>query len=149
MANCKLLHENVFAYVEKDLPSALLQHLDAHVNECSKCAALVAELKSTMVLMEEQKSVEPRPFAETRILQGIESMLEKRHKSASSVFARVLQPTIICVGVAAALAIGFFIGSDFAGTTSQYSQNDEMTKSVRTDLNVPEFMTDDIIYFTE
>ena len=149
MANCKLLHENVFAYVEKDLPSALLQQLDAHVNECSKCAALVAELKSTMVFMEEQKSVEPRPFAETRILQGIESRLEKRHKSASSVFARVLQPTIISVGVAAALAIGFFIGSDFAGTTSQYSQNDEMTESVRTDLNVPEFMTDDIIYFTE
>jgi len=149
MANCKLLHENVFAYVEKDLPSALLQQLDAHIHECTKCAALVAEFKSTMALMEEQKSVEPRPFAETRIMQGIESRLEKRQKSASSVFGRILQPALISAGVAAALAIGFFIGSDFAGTTSQYSQNEEMTESVRSDLNVPEFMTDDIIYFTE
>jgi len=149
MANCKLLHENVFAYVEKDLPPAVLLKLDAHVHECTKCAALVAEFKSVMVLMEEQKSVEPRPFAETRIIQGIESRLEKRQKSASSVFGRILQHALISAGVAAALTIGFFIGSDFAGTTSQYSQNEEMTESVRSDLNVPEFMTDDIIYFTE
>jgi anti-sigma factor RsiW len=149
MANCKLLHENVFAYVEKDLPSALLQQLDAHIHECTKCAALVAEFKSAMALMEEQKFIEPRPFAETRILQGIESRLEKQQKTASSVFGRILQPALISAGVAAALAIGFFIGSDFAGTTSQNSLNEEMTESVRTDLNVPEFMTDDIIYFTE
>jgi len=149
MENCKLLHENVFAYVEKDLPPVLLQQLDKHVAECAECAAMVADFKSVLILLEEQKSNEPRPFAETRIMQGIESRLEKRQKSASSVFGRILQPALISAGVAAALTIGFFIGSDFAGTTSQYSQNEEMTESVRSDLNVPEFMTDDIIYFTE
>ena len=149
MENCKLLHENVFAYVEKDLPPALLLQLDAHMHECTKCAALVAEFKSAMVLMEEQKSVEPRPFAETRLLQGIETRLEKRQKYTTPVFVRILQPAMVSIGVAVALTIGFFIGSDFAVSHSQYSQNEEMTESVRTDLNVPEFMTDDIIYFTE
>jgi hypothetical protein len=53
------------------------------------------------------------------------------------------------VGVATALAIGFFIGSDFAGTHSQYSKNNTTTEAIRTDLNVPEFMTDDLFHFTE
>lgn len=149
MANCKLLHENVFAYVEKDLPAVLLQLLDKHVAECAECAAIVTEFKSVLILMEEQKSIEPRPFAETRILQGIESRLEKQQNSPLPVFRRILQPALISVGVATALAIGFFIGSDFATVNTQYSQSEEMTESVRTDLNIPEFMTDDIIYFTE
>jgi len=149
METCKLLHENVFAYVEKDLPPVLQQQFDKHVAECTECAAMVAEFKSVMILMEEQKSIEPRPFAETRILQGIESRLEKRQSSPLPVFVRILQPALISVGVVVALSIGFFIGTDFANSHSQYSQNEEMTESVRSDLNVPEFMTDDIIYFTE
>ncbi|MDO9255077.1 MAG: zf-HC2 domain-containing protein [Bacteroidales bacterium] len=149
METCKLLHENVFAYVEKDLPPVMLQQFDKHVAECAECAAMVADFKSVLILMEEQKSIEPRPFAETRILQGIESRLEKRQSSSFPVFGRILQPALISVGVATALSIGFFIGSDFANVNSQYSQNEEITESVRSDLNVPEFMTDDIIYFTE
>jgi len=149
MANCKLLHENLFAYAEKTLPPALMLQLDTHVNECSKCATLLAEFNSVMAIMEDQKSMEPRPFAETRILQGIESRMEKRQKSASPVFVKILQPALISVGVLIALSIGFLIGSDFADTHAQYSQNEEMIEAVRSDLNVPDFMTDDIFYFTE
>ena len=82
-------------------------------------------------------------------MQGIESRLEKRRKSAGSVIGRILKPAILSIGLAASLASGFFIGSDFADTHSQYTQNDEMIEAVRTDLNVPEFMTDDLFYFTE
>ena len=102
-----------------------------------------------LALMEEQKSIEPRPFAETRLMQEIESKLEKRQKSASSVFERILQPALIIAGIATALAIGFIIGSDFATAHSLYTQNDQMIEAVRTDLNVPEFMTDDLFHFTE
>ena len=149
MKHCELLQKDLFAYLEQELPPERIQHLDHHISECAECNRVLSEFRSMLALMEEQKSIEPRPFAETRIMQGIESRLEKRQKSASSVFGRILQPALISAGVVAALAIGFFIGSDFAGTSSQYSQNEEMTESVRTDLNVPEFMTDDIIYFTE
>jgi hypothetical protein len=149
MTNCSLLHENLFAYAEKTLPPPLLQQLDKHISECAECYSIVGEFGEVLALIEEQKSIEPRPFAETRIMQGIESRLEKRQKSAGSVFGRILQPALLSVGVAAALAIGFFIGSDFADTHSQYTQNDEMIEAVRTDLNVPEFMTDDLFHFTE
>ncbi len=147
MENCKLLHENVFAYVENELPHALTKQLDAHVNNCAECAALVAEFKSVMVLMEEQKAIEPKPFAETRIMQGIQSRLENKQKS--SAITRILQPAFMSMGIIAAIAIGFLIGSDYANTNMQYSQNEEMTETVRSDLNVPDFMTDDIFYFSE
>jgi anti-sigma factor RsiW len=149
MTNCKVVHENLFAYAENDLPPAMMQLVDKHVSECADCNKTVAEFRSTLAFMEEQKSLEPRPFAETRIMQRIESRLEERQKSASSVFGRTLQPALISAGVAAALAIGFFIGSDFAGSHSQITQNDEMIESVRSDLVVPEFMTDDLFHFTE
>jgi len=149
MENCKLLHENVYAYVEKDLPPILMQQLDTHVNACADCATLVGEFKSVLGLMEGQKSIDPKPFAETRIMQAIESRLEKKQTSYSPVLVRILQPAFVSIGLIAAVAIGFVIGSDFADVNLQYSQNEEMTEAVRSDLNVPEFMTDDIFYFSE
>jgi len=149
MKHCELLQKDLFGYVEKELPASLLQQLDHHISECSDCNRIVAEFRSVLALMEEQKYIEPRPFAETRILQGIESRLEKRQKSADSVYGRIFQPALISVGIVTAVAIGFLIGSDFADTHSQYTQNDKMIEAVRTDLNVPEFMTDDLFHFTE
>ena len=149
MTHCKLLQENLFAYTEKELPSALMEQLDQHVSDCAECAGLVSEFKNVMALIDEQKSAEPRPYAETRILQGIESRLEKRQKSPAPVFTRILQPVLLSAGVLAALAIGYLIGSDMSNTHLQYSQNTEMTEAVITDLNMPDFMTDDIFHFTE
>ena len=149
MQHCELLQKDLFAYLEQELPPDRIQHLDHHISECAECNRVLAEFRSMLALMEEQKSIEPRPFAETRIMQGIESRLEKRQKSAGSFFGKILQPALISLGVAAALAIGYFIGYDFAGTHSQYTQNDQIIEAVRTDLNVPEFMTDDLFHFTE
>jgi len=149
MKHCELLQKDLFAYVEQELSPDRIQHLDHHISECAECNRILAEFRSMLALMEEQKSIEPRPFAETRIMQGIESRLEKRQKLDGSVFGKILHPALISLGVAAALAIGFFIGSDFADKHSQYTQNDEMIEAVRTDLNVPEFMTDDLFHFTE
>jgi anti-sigma factor RsiW len=149
MKHCELLQKDLFAYVERDLPPDRIQHLDQHTSECAECNRILAEFRSVLAMMEDQKSIEPRPFAETRIMQGIVSRLENRQKTARPVLGRILQPSLITAGVTAALAIGFFIGSDFAGTHSQQNKNDEMLESVRSDLNVPEFMTDELFYFSE
>lgn len=149
MKHCEILNEDLFAYIGKELPPVLIQQMDKHISECTECARIVAEFKAVMALMEEQKFVEPLPFAETRIIQGIENSLAQRQKSASPVFARFLQPVLLSAGVLTAVAIGFFIGSNVAHTHSQFSENDEMIEAVRSDLNVPEYMTDDLFHFTE
>ncbi len=149
MTNCREVHENLFAYAEKKLPTALKLQLDKHIGECPECNRIVAYFNIALAQMEEQKSIEPRPFADTRIMQGIELQLEERQKTASSVFGRILQPALLSAGVAISLAIGFFIGSNFADTQSQLAQSDEHIEAVRSDLNAPEFMTDDLFHFTE
>ncbi len=149
MKHCELMQKDLFAYVENKLSPVRIQHLDQHISECAECNRILAEFRSVLALMDEQKSIEPRPFAETRILQGIESRLENRQKSVNPFFARILQPALISFGVATALAIGFFIGTGSSDMHSQFIQNNEMIESVRSDLNVPEFMTDDLFILTE
>ena len=149
MNHCETLHNNLFDYVDKKMPSSLMLQLDMHVSECAECKRIVAGFRDMSVLMEEQKHIEPLPFAETRILQAVELRMEKGETTYSPVFLGVLKPAAISFGVAASLAVGFFIGSGFAGTHPAYSQNEETIEAVRSDLNVPEFMTDDLFYFTE
>lgn len=149
MKHCELLQKDIFAYMERELPPDRIQHLDQHTSECAECNRILAEFRRVMELMEDQKSIEPRPFAETRLMQGIESRLENRPKTAIAVFGRILQPALLAAGVTVSVATGFFIGSGFAGTHTKYNQNDEMNEAVRADLNVPEFMTDEIFYFSE
>ncbi len=148
MKHCEILHNDLFEYVDKKMPPSLVMQLDKHISECDECKRIVAEFRSVLSLIEEQKSIEPRPFAETRILQAVESRMEKRQKSYSPVVV-VLQPAFISLGAAAALLLGFMVGSDFAETHTAINQNNEMIEAVRSDLNVPEFMTDDIFHFTE
>ena len=149
MKHCELLQKDLFAYAEQELQPDRIRHLEHHISDCTECNRILTEFRSMLALMEEQKSIELRPFAETRIMQGIESRMEKRKKLPVFAFGWLLQPALISAGVAAALVIGFFIGSGSADKHSQNTQNDEMIEAVRTDLNVPEFMTDDLFYFTE
>ncbi|MFZ4547845.1 MAG: anti-sigma factor family protein [Bacteroidales bacterium] len=148
MKHCEILHKDLFDYVEKQMPPVLIRQLDKHISECDECNRIVAEFRGIVALIEEQKYIEPRPFAETRILQAVESRMGKSHNSYSPKF-RILQPAAISFGVAAALVVGFMIGSDFAETHSVINENNEIIDEVRSDLNVPEFMSDDIFQFTE
>lgn len=149
MKHCELLQKDLFAYIEQELSPDKIQHLDHHISECTECNQILEEFRSMSVLMEEQKSIAPRPYAETRLMQGIEYKLEKRHQSAVSIFGRVLQPALLTLSVASALVIGYFIGFNFADSHSSYTQNENKIEAVRTDLNVPEFTTDELIHFTE
>lgn len=149
MKHCELLAKDLFAYAQKELPPDRIQHLDQHISECVDCRRVLDEFESMLALIEEQKAMEPRPFAETRIVQGIESRIEKRHKPGNFVYGHILRPALIGAGALAAIATGFFIGSGFAVTHTQNNQNEKMIQAVRTELNVPEFMNDDLFHLTE
>lgn len=149
MENCKILKKNLFAYMEKELPTETMQLLDTHVRDCSSCAAIVNEFAATMTIIETQKSIEPRPFAETRILQGIHSKLEARRHASGRPATGLLKPVVVSLGMAAALAIGYFVGNDAASAKAQNSRVKESVEACRSDLNVPEFLDDDVFYFTE
>ncbi len=147
MKTCNLVNENLFAYTEGKLPDATRNLFDKHITECPECAGVLMEFRSVMNGFEDQKNIEVRPFAETRLLQGIESKLETRQAKKTPSFHRILQPAIISAGLAAAIAIGLFIG--YEGVNIRQEQNRQKTESVRTDLNIPDMMYEESFTFTE
>lgn len=147
MNSCQIVHENLFAYTEGSLPDAIKGQFDAHISGCTECANVLSGFYSLLNTIDDQKSIEPRPFAETRILQGIESRLEASRRSRIPVFNKVLQPAIISIGIAAAIAIGLFIG--YEGANVRHELNRQKTESVRTDLNLPDMIYEESYTFTE
>jgi hypothetical protein len=147
MTNCRLLHENLYAYAENGLDPLLMEQLYKHIAGCQECASLVNKFNNVLNEIAVQATVEPRPYAETRIMQRIESEWEKREKPYYLRLRVILQPAAISLGVLVALAIGLLIGTEGANRRSNY--NNEMIQAVRTDLSIPEFMNDNPISFTE
>lgn len=147
MNSCQIVHENLFAYSEGNLSQALKSQFDSHISGCAECAAVFSGFKSLMNTIQDQKNIEPRPFAETRILQGIELKLDVKHSSRFPVFAKVLQPAMISVGLIAAIVIGLFIG--YEGVSVADGVNSQEIEAVRSDLNVPDMNYDESFTLTE
>lgn len=147
MNGCKIVHENLFAYTEGNLSDTIQSQFDAHVSDCAQCAALLSGFKSVINTIEDQKNIEPRPFAETRILHGIEQKLEAKHESQFMVFTKVLQPAIFSIGLVAAILIGLFIG--YQGVNVSNAAKEREAASVRSELNVPDIIYDESFTLTE
>ncbi len=147
MNNCNLVHGNLFAYTEGDLPDATRELFDTHIAECAECAGVLLQFKSAMNLIDDQKKVGIKPFAETRILQGIETKLEKRNSINIPIYRRVLQPALISFGLVISVSVGILIG--YEGVKSvQYREMLE-TESVRADLNMPDMIYEEPFNFTD
>lgn len=147
MNNCSLVHGNLFAYTEGDLPDATKEMFDRHIAECAECAEVFLQFKSAMNLIDDQKKVEIQPFAETRILQGIETKLEKLGTINIPVYRRILQPAIISFGLVISIATGLLIG--YEGVKSVQNREMQETESVRADLNMPDMIYEEPFNFTD
>jgi predicted anti-sigma-YlaC factor YlaD len=146
--DCGVLRENLFAYRENALPASLTEQLDKHVAHCNTCSMLVKQFDDVLVSVEDQAKTEPRPYAETRLQQRIENYLENSRKPLFSFSpSALLQPAIISLGLMLALAIGILIGSEKAGRNISLSNISD--QEIRSDLNIPEFTSDNLIDFTE
>ena len=147
MKSCHILHENLFAYTEGHLSPSTAEMLDKHIAGCSECALVLTEFKSAMNVIEQEKNIDVRLFAETRILQGIESKLENRRPQYNTSLKRLLQSAIISFGFVTAITIGLFIG--YEGVNTRQELNRQNTESVRTDLNIPDMIYEESFTFTE
>jgi len=147
MSTCSFIRENLFTFTEGKLPDASKALFEKHITECPECSGILSEFRSVLSVIEDQKNIEPLPFAETRILQGIESKLRARQTLGITIFKRLLQPAIISAGLATAIAIGLFIG--YEGANAGQELNWQKTESVRTDLNIPDLIYEESLIFTE
>jgi len=141
--DCQYFRNNILAFTEKDLPSTVLTEMDLHLRGCSECSLLFAEFSHLEKYIEEEKTIEPRPFAETRIWEGINSRLNEQRITPLNWLVKNLQPAFISIVVICAIAIGIFIGIKGERQYTSSQPTDEQIESMRSDLNVPDFMDEE------
>lgn len=140
--DCHYFRENIMAFAEAELPAPIMQEMNLHASGCKECRLLYEEFSQVARYIDEEKSIQTRPFAETRIMAGIQSRLDVNRISSVNRVLR-LQPTLISLLVLAALAIGILIGISEGHQYTSVQPTDEQIESMRSDLNVPVFMDED------
>ncbi len=144
---CSFIHANLFNYQDRLLPDREYKAFEEHLLTCRECATLVSEFASVEAIMEEKKSQEPNPFVATRILQRMETELERDPVKAKPLFQRVLQPVSFSLLLIVAVFIGFMLVKPLeAKLAGELRYRDfELMKS---GLTVPEITGEDEPFFT-
>ena len=108
---CKNLHKKLIFFLEGDLPAKEMEQIQIHLAECNTCAAFAEDMKTTLGILEIEKSPAVNPFFYTRLKAKLENRAsEELQIFRRPVFARVLQPVmfsiLLIVGVYSGIKIG-------------------------------------------
>ncbi len=75
--NCKIIHDDLFLYAERSLPSDRMKTVESHLEECEDCRRFIEYLKESLMVIEREKESDYNPFLGTRILAELESVRER------------------------------------------------------------------------
>lgn len=140
--DCNHFRDQILAFSEKQLTSAVMVEMHQHVAGCSECRLLYSEFSQIAVLIEQERNIEPKPFAETRLMGKINSRLENQSITTFPWLYK-LQPVAISFIVISAIALGIILGTDGIRQYTSNQPGENQIESMRSDLNVPDFMDED------
>jgi len=143
--NCDLFRKNLTDFLGETLPEAVMETMQAHTMKCQDCAFLFDEFTAIEKLIAVERKVEIRPFAETRVLAGIQSRLDKKDHAYILAWKNRLKPVLISLAIVAAVASGISLGYRGRTYTTVNESTGAQEPEIRNELNVPEFMNEDII----
>jgi anti-sigma factor RsiW len=98
--NCNLVEEHILDLAAGNAPSA---EVEQHLSTCSGCAGRVAELRSTMSLLDEWQAPEPSPYFDTRLKARIREEAAKPQRAGLLAWFR--RP-VIALAAAGLMALG-------------------------------------------
>jgi anti-sigma factor RsiW len=105
---CKTVHNKLIFFLEKELPEAEMNAVQAHLAGCPDCALFAEDLKKTLSILETDKKPELNPFFYTRVKARLEQPATRL--SGRPVLVRVLQPVafsvILLLGIYAGIRLG-------------------------------------------
>ena len=142
--DCTDVQHYLFDYGEGELAPGLIKSFEKHIQECENCSRLFKRYQSLETAIEEEKEVEPNPFAATRILQYIENSQQRRIRVAVS----VLRPVLITLVLFLALAVGFLVGRMAQPSTSVGTSGNTEIDVLKSDLYIADFVDEDIVIET-
>lgn len=109
---CKTIHKKLIFFLEEDLQEKEMEQIKVHLSACKKCAVFTEELRKTLGIIEDEKSVEINPFFYTRLRARLESQTEPEKVPIwKPALVRVIQPVFFSLLLIAGIYTGFRIGT--------------------------------------
>lgn len=140
MMDCSNVQDKLFGYAGGTLTASQRQEIEAHLQNCPSCSALAEAFRRLEEAIAREKSLEPPPFAATRILQRMENRFSTRRKTT----AGILRPALITLAVLVALAAGYVIGQAGHSRIAVPGEAASQVETLRTDLFIDAFIDEDI-----
>jgi anti-sigma factor RsiW len=106
--NCKQARENFFDAIGVNANPALATHLAG----CAECAAELAQLKSTMALLDSWKAPEPSAYFNTR-MQARLAEARREEPVSQGWLGRLWTPAFLRPALVAAMGLAFLVGMNF------------------------------------
>lgn len=145
--DCFFIRNNLFSYQEKQLSGREYKEFEYHLHACEECSRIVSDFQSATSFIDEKKSAEPNPFIRTRILQRIESQLQRERVASNSVFQKILRPISISFLLLFAIIIGFSIVKPWETRFSDNINHQNDIQAMKSGLNIPDFIDEDNTFF--
>lgn len=124
---CSTIHKKLIFFLEEELPANEMEQVKFHLSECSECALFAEELKKTLEVLENTKSLKVNPFFYTRLKAKIDSLEEVKEPFWRPVFVKILQPAFFSILLLAGIYAGISIGKPASvEITITAMQNQEM-----------------------
>ncbi|RKD90578.1 anti-sigma factor family protein [Mangrovibacterium diazotrophicum] len=110
------VRKELIFYLEGSLPEKTREQVAAHLEECGECMTYFLELKSSLLLLDENRTQDPGPYFYT----GVKNRIDARRSVSGVRWQRVLQPALIVLLLAVGIRFGIWVGdharADLAST---------------------------------
>jgi len=145
--DCSFIQSNLFSYQEKRLSVAANKEFVDHLNSCDECSLIVSDFQSVISVIERKKSEKPNPFIQTRILNRLESQMERENEKPIPVFQRILRPITVSFMLLVAMLIGFSLVKQRHEGFANIDNHQNSIQAMKSELNIPEFIDEDNTFF--
>lgn len=112
---CKEVHKKMNSNLLQELNEKQLQSIEFHLKDCASCRQIFSELKNTMSLLDQTKTLVADPFMFTRI----QAHIENQHTETNRNWKKILQPIAIALIMGVGLVSGISIGSKYYNDSFQ------------------------------
>lgn len=137
--NCKEFRSFLILSQDQALNPKQLPGMEDHARDCRSCKLLLDKQELLEHFITAEQAREPNPFVSTRILQRLTGM----QAPVTAGKSLVIRPVLVTLGLLAALAAGFLIGT--AGSVQEPDLTEEnRIETLRTGLFVSDFADEDI-----
>ncbi len=132
MKNCRILKDNIIAYLEGRLDDKLRKEIEAHLADHPQCASYLERFRQVYSASEEQPKIQPSGSFYARLQERIDRH-EDEYISLSNIWAYFTgktRPVLASLALLIAVGIGYWIGSGVTinGNGTAYGEDDYLVE---------------------